>query len=123
GGPRAVAPGKSPPDAGTANGQHGDGLGALAAPRLDELAEADTRLTAALRALDGTWHRPFTALELAALQSLVDPEEHLELEGLSDQAWRERIGNAVPPAAAQAIVDVMGTTLLLAEAEIGRAHV
>ncbi len=30
--------------------------------------------------------------------------------------WRERIGNAVPPAAAEAIAGVMGTTLLLAEA-------
>jgi hypothetical protein len=51
---------------------------------------------------------------LAALQSLVEPEEKLELDGLSDSAWRERIGNAVPPDAAQAIADVMGTTLLLA---------
>lgn len=59
-------------------------------------------------------HRPFTTLELAALQSLVDPEEHLELEGLSDNAWRERVGNAVPPKAAEAIASVMGTTLLLA---------
>ena len=52
----------------------------------------------------------------AALQSLVDPEEMFELDGLSDQAWRERIGNAVPPAAAEAIANVMGTTLLLAAA-------
>lgn len=64
--------------------------------------------------LDGTRHRPFTTLELAALQSLVEPEEYLELEGLSDSAWRERIGNMVPPKAAKAIADVMGTTLLLA---------
>ena len=33
---------------------------------------------------------------------------------LSDSAWRERIGNAVPPPAAQAIAGVMGQTLLLA---------
>ena len=59
-------------------------------------------------------HRPFTTLELAALQSLVDPEEQLELDGLSDQDWRERIGNAVPPDAAEAVAEVMGTTLLLA---------
>ena len=45
---------------------------------------------------------------------LVEPEEQLELDGLSDQAWRERIGNAVPPNAAQAVGEVMGTTLLLA---------
>nr|WP_215890065.1 DNA cytosine methyltransferase [Acidithiobacillus ferrooxidans] len=71
------------------------------------------KLVAVIRALDGTWHRPFTTLELAALQGLVDPEDHLELEGLSDSAWRERIGNAVPPPAAQAIAEVMGQTLLL----------
>jgi hypothetical protein len=46
--------------------------------------------------------------------SLIDPEEHFELEGLSDQAWRERIGNAVPSAAAEAIAGVIGSTLLLA---------
>jgi hypothetical protein len=73
------------------------------------------QLIAVIRALDGTWHRPFTTLELAALQSLLDPEEFLELvDGLSDSAWRERIGNAVPPDAAAAIAGVMGTTLLLA---------
>jgi hypothetical protein len=76
-------------------------------------APAD-RLVAVIRALDGSWHRPFTTLELAALQGLVDPEERLELDGLSDQAWRERIGNAVPPKTATAIAGVMGTTLLLA---------
>ncbi|MCW5648384.1 MAG: DNA cytosine methyltransferase [Ramlibacter sp.] len=72
------------------------------------------KLVCRITALDGTWHRPFTTLELAALQSLVDPEEQLELDGLSDQAWRERIGNAVPANAATAIAEVMGETLLLA---------
>jgi site-specific DNA-cytosine methylase len=76
-------------------------------------APAD-KLVCRIQALDGTWHRPFTTLELAALQSLVDPEEQLELDGLSDQAWRERIGNAVPSAAATTIAEVMGETLLLA---------
>lgn len=78
------------------------------------LPAAEQRLVAVIRALDGTWHRPFTTLDLAALQSLVCPEDHLELEGLSDSAWRERIGNAVPPDAATAIATVMGRTLLLA---------
>ena len=80
----------------------------------DEMPAQNTKLVAIIRALDNTWHRPFTTLELAALQGRVDPEEHLELEGLSDSAWRERIGNAVPPPAAQAIAGVMGQTLLLA---------
>lgn len=75
---------------------------------------ATDNLVAVIRAEDGTWHRPFTTLELAVLQSLVDPEQQLELDGLSDQAWRERIGNAVPSDAAQAIASEMGRTLLLA---------
>lgn len=79
------------------------------------MPSANDKLIAIVRALDGTWHRPFTTLELACPQSLVEPEEYLELDGLSDQGWRERIGNAVPPDAARAITEVMGTTLLLAE--------
>jgi hypothetical protein len=75
---------------------------------------ARERVNARIAALDGTWHRPFTTLELAALQSLIDPEEYLELDGLSDHHWRERIGNAVPRLAGKAIASVMGTTLLLA---------
>ena len=48
------------------------------------------------------------------MQSLVDPDEPLNLTGKSDSAKRERIGNAVPPHAAEAIADLMGETLLLA---------
>ncbi|MGN6589325.1 MAG: DNA cytosine methyltransferase [Sphingomicrobium sp.] len=91
---------------------HDNGRWSVADPRLPA---ANEKTIAVIRSLDGTWHRPFTTLELAALQSLVEPEEYLELDGLSDQAWRERIGNAVPPKAAKAIAEVMGTTLLLAE--------
>ena len=90
---------------------HDNGRWSVADPRLPD---ARQNLVCMIRSLDGTWHRPFTTLELAALQSLVDPEEKLELDGLSDQAWRERIGNAVPPAAAKAIAEEMGRTLLLA---------
>ena len=91
---------------------HDNGRWSVADPRMPA---ANEKTVAVIRALDCTWHRPFTTLELAVLQSLVEPEEYLELDGLSDQAWRERIGNAVPPDAAQAIAEVMGTTLLLAE--------
>jgi hypothetical protein len=90
---------------------HDSGRWNGADPRLPESVD---RLVCRIVSEDGTWHRPFTTLELAALQSLVDPEELLELDGLSDQAWRERIGNAVPSSAAQAIAHVMGETLLLA---------
>lgn len=95
----------------SASARQDNGRWSVADPRMPA---ASDRLTCIITSLDGTWHRPFTTLELAALQSLVDPEEQLELDGLSDQAWRERIGNAVPPAAAEAIAHVMGTTLLLA---------
>ncbi|HHA2735546.1 MULTISPECIES: DNA cytosine methyltransferase [Stenotrophomonas] len=90
---------------------HDNGKWSVADPRLPD---ARKNLVCVIRSMDNTWHRPFTTLELAALQSLVDPEETLELYGLSDQAWRERIGNAVPPAAACAIAEEIGRTLLLA---------
>lgn len=90
---------------------HDNGSWSVADPRLPQAGE---KLIACIISLDNTWHRPFTTLELAALQSLVEPEEYLELEGLSDSAWRERIGNAVPPEAARAIADMMAETLLLA---------
>ncbi|HCK4502992.1 TPA: DNA cytosine methyltransferase [Pseudomonas aeruginosa] len=95
-----------------ASSRYDSGRFSVADPRIPA---ADDRLTCIIRSLDGTWHRPFTTLEKAALQSLVDPEEYLVLDGMSDKDWSERIGNAVPPHAAEAIADVMGTTLLLAE--------
>jgi site-specific DNA-cytosine methylase len=106
-----VVPWTQPTGAVSAAGQHDNGSWSVADPRVPQ---ATDRMVAVIRSLDGTWHRPFTTLELAALQSLVDPEEQLELDGLSDAAWRERIGNAVPPDAAMAIAGTMGTTLLLA---------
>jgi hypothetical protein len=104
----------------TAAAGHDNGRWSVADPRahdgsaISALPSATERLVAVIRALDGTFHRPFTTLELAALQSLVDLDELLVLDGSSDSAWRERIGNAVPPAAAEAIASVMGETLLLA---------
>lgn len=106
-----VATWTEPAGAVSAAACHDNGRWSVADPRLPDGTD---RLVAVIEALDGTWHRPFTTFELAALQSLVEPEEQLELDGLSDAAWRERIGNAVPPDAAKAIADTMGTTLLLA---------
>ncbi len=115
---------------------HDNGHWSVADPR--PMPEPTDKLVAIIQALDGTWHRPFTTLELGAIQSLLTPEEawgwddtnklaYIEkygdlaaeggfwkLDGESDQAHRERIGNAVPPDAAQAIAEVMGETLLLA---------
>lgn len=96
---------------------HDNGHWSVADPR--PMPAPGDKLVAVIRALDDTWHRPFTTLELAALQSLVDPEDTWvpwKLHGESDQAYRERIGNAVPRHAARAIAEVMGETLLLARA-------
>jgi len=107
----------------SAAAQHDNGRWSVADPRVQpdpnidpicQLPAPEDRLVVVIHSLDNTWHRPFTTLELAALQGLVCPEEHMELEGLSDSAWRERIGNAVPPPAAQAIASTMGRTLLMA---------
>lgn len=111
GGHYGVVPWNRPAYAVTGAGSHDNGPHNVADPRLPEATE---RLVAVIRAEDGTWHRPFTTLECAALQSLVDPDEYLQLEGESDSAHRERIGNAVPREAAEAIAGVFGRTILLA---------
>lgn len=94
------------------------------------LPKPDDRLVARIIAQDGTWHRPFTTLELAALQSIFDPAEvfafdqdaaawhrrtDFDLTGGSDQTRREWIGNAVPRAAARGMAETIGETLLLAD--------
>lgn len=91
------------------------------AGRNEPMPQPADKLICRIDALDGTWHRPFTTLELAALQSLFDPDDWFSpeggfftLAGNSDQRWREAIGNAVPCDAATAIAEVMGETLLLA---------
>lgn len=118
-----VVPWTAPTGAVSAHPKNNNGAWSVADPRdavgdhMQALPTADDRLVAVIRALDGTWHRPFTTLELAALQSLVDLDELdpcLSLDGVSDSAHRERIGNAVPPDAAQAIAGVMGRVLLQA---------
>jgi site-specific DNA-cytosine methylase len=111
----------------TGHGKHDNGRWTVADPRGEQIAEDANcsglpdpaeRLVCVIRALDGTWHRPFTTLDLAALQSLFDPEDAqahpFVLDGKSDSAWRERIGNAVPSDAAEAMAVVFGRTLLAA---------
>jgi len=112
-------------NSGTVTGESypSNGRFCLADPRVDQLMAqsdlnslpaADQRLVCMIRARGNTWHRPFTTFELAALQGLAEPEAAFNLDGTSDAGWRERIGNAVPPPAAQAIAGAMGHTLLLA---------
>jgi site-specific DNA-cytosine methylase len=116
GGHYGVVPWDSHSGAVSAAARQDNGRWSVADPRIDALPAPDQKTVAIIRALDGTWHRPFTTLELAALQSLIEPEEYLLLDGMSDSVWREHIGNLVPPEAACAIAEVMGTTLLLAGA-------
>lgn len=81
------------------------GAAAVADPRIPEDNER-TDPPPIIITLDGTWHRPLTTLELAVLQSLstIMPDGRpLQLAGNSDARWRERIGNMVPPDAAEAI--------------------
>lgn len=108
-----VVPWDSPSGSVTGAASCDNGRWSVADPR--ELPAPKEQLVALIRSLDGTWHRPFTTLELAALQGLVDPDDpEFCLAGKSDAAWRERIGNAVPRQAARAMANVIGTTLLLA---------
>lgn len=67
---------------------------------------------------DGTWHRPLTTLELAALQGLPTTVDGapLTLTGTSSTEHRRRIGNAVPVPAAEAIARQMLITLANAAA-------
>ena len=70
---------------------------------------------------DGSWHRPMTTLELAALQDFpteVDGKP-LVLDGGNSKGWRERVGNAVPPGTARAIALSCAATLAAADAGRG----
>ncbi len=126
GGHYGIVPWHSPCGAVSAAASHDNGPWSVADPRMpftagevlegEYLPKGSERMVALIRAIDGTWHRPFTTLELAALQGLFCPEEDdiFLLSGNSDSDWRVRIGNAVPPPAAKAIASMMGETLLLA---------
>ena len=94
----------------TASGDVHAGTSAVADPRIPKDTESGVYV---IIAEDGTWHRPLTTLELAALQSLpitMPDGSPLVLAGKSDARWREAIGNAVPPASAKA----MGNQVLIA---------
>jgi len=96
-----------------------NGAWSVADPRPEAMLPAlGERLVCVIIARDGTWHRPFTSLELAVLQNLVDPDNPLGFlyEGKSESAFREHVGNAIPPAAATAFGGEALRTLLMAEA-------
>lgn len=116
-----VVPWTAPTGAVPAFAKNNNGPWSVADPRAPEpepietLPEPTDRLVCRIIARDDTWHRPFTTLELAALQSLFDPEEVFDLEGGSDATKREWIGNAVPSLAAKGMAEELGEALLLAK--------
>jgi Site-specific DNA methylase len=87
------------------------GCAAIADPRIPKENEQGTWI---IIAEDGTWHRPLTTLELAALQGLpiMINGKPLKLTGNSDSRWRERIGNMVPVGAGKAIAETMLRAML-----------
>lgn len=95
----------------------GIGGGALGFQAAEAACSPGSEQHPVILAPDGSWHRPLTTLELAALQGF--PAQvggrWLELSGTSQSAWRERIGNAVPPPTAQAVATRMLTTMLQSE--------
>jgi len=89
------------------------GTAAVADPRIPEDTEQGVWV---IISEDGTWHRPLTTWELMALQGFpvyLPDGSPVVLAGKSDARWRERIGNAVPPPAAQAIGEQILRALLL----------
>lgn len=99
------------------------GAAAIGDPRLPESGDRPDPPPVII-ALDGTWHRPLTTLELAALQSFpvrLEDGSPLVLAGSNDGKWREWIGNAVPPEAARAIAEQIGQALL--QNELGETFV
>lgn len=119
GGHYGVIPWGQPSGAVSASACHDNGRWSVADPRT--MPEPNDKLICRIMSLDGTWHRPFTTLELAALQSYYDPDDFAEhgplvMEGVSDQVWREHIGNMVPPDAAQAMAEEIGRAILLSRA-------
>ncbi|WP_374712982.1 DNA cytosine methyltransferase [Symbiobacterium terraclitae] len=99
----------------TASGDVHAGAAAVADPRIPDDAERGVWVIVSPW---GYWHRPLTTLDLLALQGF--PTRRADggpvvLAGRSDRAWRERIGNAVPPPTMAAIMGQMLFSLLASE--------
>jgi len=105
----------------------GEGAFAIADDRIPRigagaggLPDGNDSLLAVIIARDETWHRPFTTLDLACLQTIVDPEEVMAgtsplLIGGNQEDLRMWIGNAVPAASAAGMAETIGEVLLMAE--------
>lgn len=102
----------------TGSGDIHSGNAAVADPRIPTYTE---RCVMVIIALDGTWHRPLTTLELAALQGFpmqLSDGRPFQLEGCSDAKAREYIGNAVPPDAARGMANVILMAMVMSETGI-----
>jgi len=90
----------------------------LCGPELDLKSYTSADPVPIIHAPDGTWHRPLTTLELAAIQGfpLKIDGEWLKFAGNNNSDWRERIGNAIPPPAAESIAKTCIATLEAAAA-------
>lgn len=102
----------------TASGDVHAGSSAVADPRIPADHERLDPVPVII-SMDGTWHRPLTDYENAALQSfpLIMPDGNpLTLAGNSSARWRKRIGNAVPPDSAQHWFESIAMSLLASDA-------
>lgn len=116
----------------TANARPHTGRWCLADPRLPEseqpaavryLDDLDERPQnpPVIVSSDGTWHRPFTVLELCVIQGFPWSwgGAALDLAG-SVTSVRSRVGNAVPPPTARAMAEQMLLTLLCSDHHVMR---
>lgn len=102
----------------TGSGDVHSGSAAVADPRIPDY---DERCVMVIIAEDGTWHRPLTTYELAALQgfpSHLPDGRPFQLEGCSDAKAREYIGNAVPADAAEGMANTILLALAMADAGV-----
>ncbi len=106
---------------GTVTGKAAAGAGSFSVADPRPLPSATERCESVpyIVALDHTWHRPLTTLELAALQGYPVTQHGFALTGKSHSAWRNRIGNSVPVSTASAIASTMLHTLLLGSLNTG----
>lgn len=102
---------------------HNGGAGAVADHRLPDDAERGVWIIVSPHTDKKgrhCWHRPLTTLELLALQggpTRMPDGSPVILAGKSDRAWRERIGNMLPPPSMKAIMEEVILSFMASEAE------
>jgi hypothetical protein len=104
-----------------ANHCHDNAAGSVADPRVPSIVGPALNINSrtpshmVIEAADGTWHRPMTTLELAALQGFPVRDEKtggwLVFDGDNHDQYREWIGDAIPVDTAEAMVRAAIATL------------